>query len=495
MTAWQVFRPGPLCDQGEHHDRQGFIMNVLNRTDSVLQPVLGLLLGIGAGLFIWFYDARFGIGYREILFLFFLLVAVLFIIRIEKVLEIGVVAIVVSLIFGYRTFDVYQRINVHPAEFLIWAVFFLHLIRILLVKQERRRIQLPALISIWVVIWAWTGINTYFRGNTADLAIMEAKNYIILLPVFWLMACYLDDRRKWEILAKWFFISGVIIGTLGVLEFLFPSIGSVSGGFISGNTKFMSQQHFMRGNFSFFGAPTAVFINIISLPFAFILWKTGHRRIFIIIGIVIQIFSIYISGYRSIWLILSLQAILFAMFSRNPYWIFLVLIISVVIYLHLPESAIERFESSFSFGSDMADHSLQSRQGRVMAGFYQMIKFPFGSGWGGLVYLHSDFSQIASNQGLPGLLIVILIVFSRFFKLTRELTRKLSEDSDGIATALFLCFLALIIQFAANGVMQLQQLAIPYLLILAMTEVFFMGQQKTGFEAEDDKNLSASARI
>ena len=133
--------------------------------------------------------------------------------------------IIFAFLLGYRTFEPIPGLKLHPIEILIYAT----IVRIIIIKPSKF-VKMPISISIlgifFITIFAIDSITRYDQW-----ALVEFKNAVLFIMIF-LIARHIKFNRSYVIkLLRAYLIIATIISTIGILEFLFPSLIATVFGF------------------------------------------------------------------------------------------------------------------------------------------------------------------------------------------------------------------------------------------------------------------------
>ncbi len=272
---------------------------------------------------------------------------------------------------------------------------------------------------------------------------------------------------------------------MGLLEHYVPSVAHVIPGFM-GDPNPIIADGFKRARFSFYGHPIAVFICAMALPLSLAAWRwwpSPQKRSLILAGAAVQLAAIYISGYRSIWLLLALQFAVLVI-VRKKYWLGIVaLVLALASYQVLPEVTRHRIQSLVRVlegRPEETDTSGQHRWHRAMEAFHWALDDPAGHGWAASGWVHSDFIQVAANQGLvPAILFLgaYLIALGRLGKWSRS--PDLTPELETLQLPLLLSFVAVGGILLYEGVQFLPQTILPVWLMWSLVEVWLAQASRT----------------
>jgi O-antigen ligase len=161
---------------------------------------------------------------------------------------------------------------------------------------------------------------------------------------------------------------------------------------------------------------------------------------------------------RGAWLGLAV-AILGLIFILKPKRGVSVLAILVVIVVAV-ELLYPEAKAQFFSRAGQVDVSLLRRQEYYSLGFRVLQSFPLGAGWGawfqrtptgiiaspGFPWYHDDYLQLATEIGIPGLLVVLWIVGTVFMSGVQAGRRALSVNQFALCAGLTTAFLGMLVQ-------------------------------------------------
>ena len=440
--------------------------------DKNQKELTALVLSIPlVGFFTWYITIR-RISYREILVLLVTVASMVVLVNGKRGVQIGLIFWILTLGIGYRTVEVTRYLKIHPSEIVLWGLLCLVIAQRGILKRHIGEFWLPAWVWFFIPFWIFGWLPGLSAGRPWDKMFSEFKNFLLLVPLFIVVEMAVQDRQRWRHLLLAFFIAGTWIASFGVLEYLFPEIRNIFPRFVSNPIPTLTAESFQRARFSFWGTPVATFVCVLTLPIGLSLWRWWPKvfhRVTIIIAAIVQIFGIYIGGYRSMWALLSLEILVWAVFRFGPLLGGITLLPLGLFYRYLPVSTQERVLSAIlAFEGRPIDSSAINRWDRLSVALQTASKNPFGVGWAGSGWPHSDFAQVAANLGvLAGLLFLGAYLFT-LFRLWSQLRREL----DNKALPLLLSFLACGGQLAMQGVQVLPQLFLPVIFVWVLVEIY-----------------------
>ncbi len=421
------------------------------------------------------------IGFQQILYaLIGLGVFVILLTPRERKLQTGFAAATALLAVGYRRAFIGRYLEFHPSEIIFWLLFFLVLLENRPRAQKEAdkaasKFRLPAWLIFFMLFWLWGLALSLFGRLSWDLIFNQFKPFLIFPVVIWLSWRLLKQPGGLNLFLRAMFAGGTIVGFLGVLEYYFPSAFSLLPGFSANPFTRADFLGFVRARFSFYGAPTATFMLVVTLPLGLALWssaKTGAQKLTLLAGVGVQALGVYIGGYRSMWLALGTEIILFVMLYRGALAGIFGLIPLVLVYQSLPKEALVRLSTLFAAAQGRAvDSSAIKRIERVDEAFSILSQNPFGLGWAASGWVHNDILQIAVDLGVIAVLIFIVAYLTTAFRLAKK-TLLLRKEKAGtefqISFGVFLGFVGSGFLYASQGVTWQVFLALPAWLIWAL---------------------------
>lgn len=461
---------------------------IQTRRARLIFGLLAIVIGFGATAF---YVSRKGLSYREVIVVLAALIGAVIVFGRERGIRFGFVLWVLTLALGYRTISWTPELAIHPAEALLWLLMICISVQRQLVSSTRLMfpVWLWLLIPFWLLAW-WPLIS---GGMPWDRMLNEFRNFLLLIPLMIVASVVLQRERYWRYLLLAFFFASSWIALMGILEYWFPQVTSLVPSFVRNATPALTQEGFMRANFSFWGGPPATFICVLALPSAIVLvtwWRQRLHRAAIVGASVLQILAVYIGGYRSIWLVLVIQVMTACLLRLRKQGAVVALMCVITVfggYELIPRTS-ERVMSGIAVLSgqpNRADSSGRARQGRALGALSSALESPYGSGWSSAGWAHSDFLQVAVNLGLVAGLIFIGGYLHTMLRLARRVlpNLRMGEHRD-LGLSLMLSMIAAGGILAMEGVTVLPQLVLPVWFIWVLTEVWL--RQTAGLREFND---------
>ena len=223
--------------------------------------------------------------------------------------------IILAFVLGYRTFEPYPGLKIHPIEIFIYLSIF----RALLFNSTKYT-KIPTNISILSLLFLiMYFVDIFTRKN--PMVLLEFKNAILIYMVFYLIQFVKINDSLFIKYMKTYFIAATIISIFGVIEYLLPSLMASIFGFNQAYNFNIESIFFSRLAFLFWGSHLAA--NLIAPVFPImILLKYVNDPILknniILTGfIVLNLVAIYLSGNRISWLILTVMFLITLFQFRN----------------------------------------------------------------------------------------------------------------------------------------------------------------------------------
>ncbi len=456
-------------------------------------PSLALILiTIFVGLLSVFMGRRIGdagLSFQTIITIFVGFSVFLVLVLGQRGIQIGFLLWIAMFSLGYRTFpiplgtrldqiDPYHVVRTvvtlkfHPLIGIILGLGLLLLIKQVVKREEGVRLHWPILLFVFTIFWPIAWGQGILNENHIDEMLTEFLDFAVLYPIFYLVGYLLRQESAWRSAVTVFFGVGTYIAAFALLEYTVKGFGSIFpvSGFIEQDTTFLAgAEGFVRARFAFWGAPTASFICTLALPMALPLWswfKKPHWRLILIGALAVQLAGIYIAGYRSNWALTGIVFMIVLAFLQGPKGILGGVTVLALLYSLAPANAQTRFLSFLSATQgNIHDHSSQVRSDRASDALTSAFDNPIGLGWAGAGWVHSDFPQVAANEGLGG-----GAVFAGWYLLTlgSAFWMRRKFPADQVMFALLISLVAAGGFMVMEGIQVLPQTALPIFFIWAM---------------------------
>lgn len=416
------------------------------------------------------------INFQEILFVIILISTIYILLSGEKRLQNGFFIATLLLATGYRQVFLSTNLQFQSAELLFW------LLAVLLIFQRNKgrtqdKFRLPVWLSLFMVFWPIGWITVFLINQPIDFTINQFKPFLLLPVSFWLLWNLIKENGGFYTALRAMFLASTLVGVLGVFEYYFPGLAGSIPGFSANAYLRADYLGFTRAMFIFYGAPTATFMLVITVPLGLALWHQAaslRQKMFLIGGVAFQIMGIYIGGYRSMWLALGVEVIMLVMLYRGVFVGLIGMIPLVFIYQSLPSEALIRISTLYAAaGGHAVDSSAIKRIDRVSEAYGIVQQNPLGVGWGVSGWVHNDILQIAVQLGVAAVALFLFGYFMLAFKLAKKtltLRNMRATAEFQVSLGLLLAFMGSGFLYASQGVTWLAFLALPAWIIWALAE-------------------------
>jgi hypothetical protein len=412
------------------------------------------------------------------LVILFTLVGIRSILLTKNGLENSLNWIIFGFILGYRTFEPFPGLKLHPIELFIYAC----IIRIIIsnaVKYRKMSIGI-SMLGIFFITYFFIDLLTgyYF------MALLEFKNAFLLIFIFFITQHIHFSKSYFIRLLKYYLLTASLISILGIIEYLFPSFMSSIFGFQGKQVNALETIIFSRLAFLFWGSHLAA--NLIAPVFPILLLLKAEKdpiasnNYILTFLVIINLIAIYLSGNRISWLILTillLGTIFLYKGSLLPYMKSYAILITGVFVAYIYSQPVEgRYISTFKVLTGEIDTRYDSssaeRMFRANIAIESIIHNPLGTGWGSQGWVHSDVLQIGASIGIiPGLILFLGPVFLLFRMYKFYLLASPDEQ-----TVFFMCcglLIYVIISMSLNGNIMKVQTGVPLFVLWAITDGYY----------------------
>jgi hypothetical protein len=439
---------------------------------------LFMLIAVLLTTIIIVYVLDYGLSYREVIVVSGVIAGVLAFTTGYRGLKVGLMFLVLTFGLGYRTMHLTPTLNVHPSELVLWGLFALPILQPAKWRRRKTTIWLPHWLIVFIPFWIWAWLRGLSAGLQADEMFNEFRNFLLLIPLFIVLQLVLADRTNWRHVLLTFYCTGAFIAGMGLLEYVVPGIKYVFSAFITQPEASKTPEQFARASFSFWGAPAATFILVLSAPIAVIVWHWWSmywQRVLTMVALAVQVLGIYIGGYRSMWFVFIAELVVFGIVRRKPLMAAVCVLLPLVGTWLMPAQAQERAVSGIFLlmgTPENIDTSGIKRWDRMTIALTEAFDQPLGRGWSATGWVHSDFVQVAANLGLlAGLLFAGAFLFTLWRVLRRVLVPCLPDD-DHVGLALLLSFIGAGAILGMEGIQVLVQLVLPVWFVWVLVEVW-----------------------
>jgi hypothetical protein len=321
--------------------------------------------------------------------------------------------IIFAFVLGYRTFEPFPGLRLHPIELLVYAT----IIRIIIsgaIKYRKMSISI-LILGIFFIVNFFIDLLTRYRS----LVLNEFKNAFLLILVCFITQHIHFNKDYLIRLFKRYSLVVSMISILGITEYLFPSFMSSIFGFQSRPMNAPESIFFNRLAFLFWGTHLAA--NLIPPVFPILLLLKAEKdfitnnKYLLTLLVIINLIAIYLSGNRISWLILTLLLLATIIQYRGsliPYMKTYTLFITICFVAYIYSQPVEgRYISTFKALTGDIDTRFDSSGGvrlaRAKIAMASIASHPLGTGWGSQGWVHSDVLQIAATIGIiPGFLFI-----------------------------------------------------------------------------------------
>lgn len=388
----------------------------------------------------------------------------------------GFVLFVWTLALGFRTLAVTPYLRITPAELVLWATF----------ATGRRpsgpgRPGLPwwlvGMMPFWALAWVPWDANPYPWDIKAD----EFRSFVLAVPVFLLVPAVVARPGGWRTLVLAVVGMNTWAMFTGVLEYAAPGVTAALPGFSAGADAYFLAGDFARAKFSFYGSPTATFGCVIGLPLVVAAWPwvgSAAGRAALGGAAAVQLAGVYVGGYRSLWLVVAVQIGLLVVVRRQLLLGVALAVGAAVGYGALPAATQDRVTSMarvLEGNPEETDSSGKKRWARAQYAAEMALSYPLGAGWAASGWIHSDFIQVAANQGLvPGLLFLAGYVVTLARLAERVQNRRVPAPLAPLGTPLLLSMVSIGAVLLYEGAQQYSFTLMPVWLLWAMAEVWLL---------------------
>jgi hypothetical protein len=373
---------------------------------------------------------------------------------------------------GYRTFHITSNLSIHPAELIIWFLFFgvaaLNLI-------QHRWVSPPLPFVAWGFAAFWViGVGRALQRDIApDVIAAELLPVLEVVPVFLIVQVLVTSKNSFRSIGACLTAVCFYISLLGNLEFFFPSVVAPFRGFFAESVTGLTDEGFLRASFSFWGSAVVVQLLVLFLPLLFVQWfwwRRFEQRLFLLVTLFLTLVAIYIAGYRSVWLLVIFEIAFYALMRFSILGGMVTLAGGIGTSLVLPGEAVTRLSNLLQFGA-LSDSSAFNRALRIEDAQKLFFSEPLlGNGWGSSGWVHSDWLQIAANLGGIALLLVLLWYGSVTLRLWRAYRTAAEPWVREVSISLLTFMVGFAVILATQAVIVLPQLIIPMWLLFALSD-------------------------
>jgi hypothetical protein len=394
----------------------------------------------------------------------------------------GFLLFICTLGLGYRSIPVTHYLRIIPAEILVFVLGLM----VVLVRRPGGRPAAAGRPPGWMLallpFWCWAWVPAVSGPISFDLCLVEFLNFLLLLPLYSVTAHVLERPGGWRVTVLYLFAMSSVLAAVGVFEYRFPEVARSIPGFAQQAFVIAGEEDraFRRAGFTFYGCAIAVFICVVVIPFGMTTWRwwpSPRGRALTAVGVAVQLAAVYISGYRSMWLLIALQFAALTLFRRQLWLVVALASCGLFGYTLLPTATRARVDSLLHVlegRPEEVDTSGQKRWLRATEALDAALANPTGNGWAASGWVHSDFIQIAANQGVVPGLIFLGAYLAVLVRLGRAALRRPRGGSglSALGIPLFLSFIAVGGILLFEGVEFLPQTLLPVWVMWVLAEVW-----------------------
>ena len=396
----------------------------------------------------------------------------------------SILLMVLAFIIGFRTFEPFTGIKIHPIEVIIYASM-LRIFSTKVLKYYRMPISIIITGYFFITIFV---IDFFTRYNLNVLN--EFKNAYLLILIFYIIQYIKVDKAFLQSMLRNYLYVATAIGFMGIVEYVNPSIITILFDTVYNEQNFTSHSlSFNRLAFLWWGAHLAA--NLIPPAFPILLYLGYERdeiiknKIILVVILTLNLGAIYLSGNRISWLILTVFFVYTIVIYKNyiiPYIktsATLIVVIFVIIVYSQPVEG--RYISTFKALSGNIDARYDSsgdvRLKHINRAIKAIIEEPKGKGWASEGWLHSDLLQITVSIGIIPSMILFGWIISLFLRLQFTFF-SIKKEKKTVLFVLCLFLIHILISLLFNGNILLVQTGTPLFLLLAISYYYYLHNVK-----------------
>ncbi|HUS15698.1 MAG TPA: hypothetical protein VM536_11860 [Chloroflexia bacterium] len=383
--------------------------------------------------------------------------------------RVGFYCWILMFMLGYRVIHVTTYFGLHPLVLSLLGLLGILLIRISTFEQRTLSWVTPpaalALLPFWILGW----LVGLVRGTPADQMLSESLNFVMLVPLLIVMDYVLVRPRDWKLVVALFYLTGTLIAVIGLLEYVLPGVTQFVPAAEIASAERQTGDDFARAAFLTWGSAVATFVCALAAPLIIPLWgwaRTLPLRLGLAVAWLAMLGGIYIGGFRSLWVEVALCALFLLVLRKGWQGAAGAAVGLGVVWLLLPESGRARLLTLVAaLQGQFEDTSSLDRWQRASGAWNAIVDNPFGLGWTGTGWVHSDFLQVGTDLGILAALLFLGWYLATFWSLLR---RHLQEPGDLLLLGLLGSFLLAGGQLMSQGVTWLPQNALPLWFVWAL---------------------------
>ena len=218
----------------------------------------------------------------------------------------------------------------------------------------------------------------------------------------------------------------------------------------------------MRVVFSIWGNPIATnyLIWLLPLTLFFVAEYPERSAVLKLLGlasVLVSLVAIYLSGNRVAWILTAPVLLACAASRTRKGWFWLTLLALPFAFMFLPAT----FHDHLIYATVIQpDRSVIIRQNLLRRAWGLILHNPLGNGWGAGFLVHNDFLQIATDVGVPALLVFAWLLVQALRDLRHASVRLAGTHLAGFARALLISMLALVGSMQMHPILEIPTLAV-----------------------------------
>jgi len=352
---------------------------------------------------------------------------------------------------------------IYPAQLLFWS-----LAGILLLRLRRRGIRSPwSLATGWKIFFflATLAVVTGLWRAIASPGIILTRYfiYLTLIPVLFvtrqLITSWEEVRR-----ASWVLIfTAFYVALFAVLEYYVPALFEpLRATFWSSTPTQVTSGGFVRVVYSIWGNTMAsnYLIWLLPLTLFFIVQypeRSSGLRLLGLASVFISLVAVYLSGNRAAWILVVLIIFVYPSLQKQKGWFWLTILTLPAAFKFLPDTIYNHLIYAVLIQPDSA---VTTRQRLWQRAWELTLHNPLGNGWGAGFLVHNDFLQIATDVGVPALVLFAWLLLQAFRNLRHVSVKLAGTHLAGFAGALFVSILACLGSMQMHPILEVPPLAV-----------------------------------
>jgi len=447
--------------------------------------------------------------YWALLFPVVIIILLLYIFSLDRILLL--IAFLTPLAINVRNFDAGLGISL-PTEPLMFGVLIIFFLKILSgFPYDRNIIRHPVTIGIFINL-GWILVTTI----TSDIPLVSIKFFIarlwFVVPFFFAGVVLFKKFNNIK-LFSWLYISALVIVCI------YTIINHAQYGFDEETGHWVMTPFY--NDHTAYGSALAMFVPII-IGFSFNSEFSRRTRIISVFIFIFLIVALILSYSRAAWisLVVALVVYFLILFKVKFKWVFgvlLVLIVSFYSFQHQILETLERNEQDSS--TDFVEHvqsiynissdaSNLERINRWQAGIRMFLERPvFGWGPGTYQFLYAPFQRskektiISTNagdlgnahseyigpmaeQGLPGMITIVLIIILSTYTAIKIIKQSEDKEVRLISLITMLSIITYFIHGFLNNFLDTDKASVPvwgFMAVIVALDLYHKKQKQNSF--------------